>query len=179
MPIAIVIGVAYSLLGKVNFILPASTYGMIVLLSVFMVLSASMSQAIYKEEKISALLPFQKLSSIFTIAIAYLFFHDTSFVSFCIALTTILVVFGFSFDFRTWKPPKNLLLILSWNFLGAVRTLLLAYVITSVTSIGYFVLSSFLATAFLLALLLKDGAWREVRQGKKEFYLHRILSSLV
>lgn len=83
--------------------------------------NSTLSQKIYKEEKVSALLPYENLASVITLIAAFFLFKDTPLLTFLIALVIIVVLFVFSFDFKTHEFPKNFRLIILNNAINAGR----------------------------------------------------------
>lgn len=78
-----------------------------------------LTQRIYKEEKISALLPFENLSSILTIIAAFFLLGNTPVATLAIAILTMGIIFFASFDFKKRQFPKNIKLIVLSNSINA------------------------------------------------------------
>gem|GEM_PF-2455326 len=79
------------------------------ILTVFLqIIIVPIDQAIYKKEKISTILPYENLSSIFAILISFFIFKDVSWTSFFIAILTVIVIILFSIDFKNVKFPKKI-----------------------------------------------------------------------
>ena len=87
--------------------------------------NATLSQKIYTEEKISALLPYENLSLVITIVIAFFLFRDTPLPTFLIAILIIVLIFVFSFDFSKHQFPRNFKLIVLNNSINAGRSLVI------------------------------------------------------
>lgn len=111
--------------------------------------NTTLSQKIYKEEKISALLPYQNLSSVITIIIAFFLFRDTPLPTFLIAILVIAITFVFSFDFSKHEFPKKFKLILLYNGINGGRTLAIGYALAQLSSPTFYTIRNLLTTAIV------------------------------
>jgi len=93
------------------------------------------SQWCYKNEKISALVPYSKADSIMIIIYSYLFMNSdgsVSFASFIIALITIFFIVAMNIDFKNFTFSKYIWLYLIVKFLRMIGAILLWYAIFQV-----------------------------------------------
>ncbi len=97
-----------------KFEMPAELWILVIPLcdSLIVTYNTTLSQRIYKVEKVSTLLPYENLAAVITIILAFFIFQDTPLVTFLIAIAIIVILFFFSFDPKTHEFPKNFKLIL-------------------------------------------------------------------
>lgn len=112
--------------------------------------NASLSQKINLNEKISNLLPYENLSAVITIIIAFFLFSNTSFITFLIAIAVIIILFLFSFDFKTHEFPKKFHLILLNNGLNSARTIAIGYFLAYMTSASFLVMRNVLIVGIVI-----------------------------
>jgi drug/metabolite transporter (DMT)-like permease len=80
----------------------------ITVLIVINLASSACNQKLYRIEKLSNIIPYQNLKSVFSIIAGFLIFKDASLFSFVIAVISFLVILGFSLDFKNLKLPKSI-----------------------------------------------------------------------
>lgn len=71
------------------------------------VIKEPISQQIYREEKISVIMPYLNLNKIFVIIASFFLYQDVSIISFGIILLTIVVITVGSIDTKNKKLPRN------------------------------------------------------------------------
>lgn len=81
-------------------------------------------QSLYKEEKISVMMPYENLNSVFTIIAGYLIFKDASLIAVGISLVVIIITMAFSIDFKKFEFPRNMKKILLVQVLITLEMLL-------------------------------------------------------
>lgn len=80
-------------------------------------------QKVYREEKISVIMPYLNLHKIFVIIASFFIFKDVSNIAFILTLVTICVIGVWSIDFKSFKLPRNLKSILLVEFLKWISIL--------------------------------------------------------
>lgn len=136
-----------------------------------------LSQKIYASEKISTLLPYENLSSVITIIIAFVIFRDTPLPTVAIAILIIVIIFVFSFDFKTHEFPKKFGLIVLNNTINGSRSIAIGYVLAHMTSPTFYTLRNFITTAIVWAGIFLAGHASLIRTTNKEFLIPRLLSA--
>jgi len=137
------------------------------------------------------LLPYEYLSSVFTIVVAYLYFGNASFVSFCMALLACITIIVFSLDGKKLVFPKNLGLVVLVQALGATRSLtngkLLLILATYLTqnqlagnaSVTFFAWNTIALSAVLMVPMIIGHQFGSLATGSREFYKYRMSSALI
>lgn len=138
-----------------------------------------LSQRIYKEEKISALLPFENLASIFTIVLAFFLLGNTPVATLLIAIATIVLIFAASFDFKDRHFPKNFRLILLANSINAGRSLMFGYALSHLTSMTFYSTRNLATAAVVILPILFSGQYRILLTSKKEYLPSRMFASFL
>lgn len=149
---------------------------LIVLVICVVLLEYMLDQKIYKTEKISVIVPFENLSKAFSVIVGFIIFKwaDTSFNSFLITLVAIFLIILGSFDFKTFRFPKNIYLILFWQTVTAVSLLLINYILSLNWVDEKVYISIFLITICLIYVLMIIYFKDYKRYGKlsKSFYFN-------
>lgn len=110
----------------------------VVLILVIDVIKWPVEQSIYKEEKISVIMPYLNLSKVFVIISSFFIFKDVSYTALWITIFTIVIIAAGSIDFKTLKLPKNIHKLLFVESLRTVAILLGWWVVIKYGEISYF-----------------------------------------
>lgn len=145
----------------------------------FSLANMSSTQNIYRNEKMSVLLPYEQLNKIISILIAFIFFKEATLWSFIIAILTVLIIMWFSYDFKNHAIPKNLkwMLIIQTNV--AIRALIIAYTLKHTTSINLFVAVGIISPIIVLTLLIFLRKLKELKWVDTNFYKARLIPSFM
>jgi len=82
-----------------------------------------LERPIYREEKISTIMPYTNVNKILTIIASFFLFADVSIISLFITIFAIFVVIIGSINFKTLKFPKNIIIILINETIRACLTI--------------------------------------------------------
>ncbi|MDD2487737.1 MAG: hypothetical protein PHS92_05200 [Candidatus Gracilibacteria bacterium] len=125
---------------------------------VLFIINNNLCQYLYKNEKLSTLLPYFKINNFIVISVGFLFFNDSSLISFLICVGAILLTMTFSVDFKKRSIPKNLGKILLYEAISAVKLIISVYILKSITNIEYVVLDQtfYIIFGFLTILYFKE-----------------------
>lgn len=138
-----------------------------------------LSQRIYKEEKISALLPFENLSSILTIVAAFFFLGNTSVATLLIAIATIVLIFSTSFDWKNRHFPKNFKLIVLSNSINAGRALAMGYALSHMASPTFYSVRNLLGAAVVIVPILVSAEWMALKTSRTDYLAPRMAASFL
>ena len=141
--------------------------------------NSTLSQKIYTTEKISTLLPYENLSSIITIIIAYFLFRDTPITTLLIALSIIIIIFIFSFDFRTHEFPRQFWPIVLNNTINGVRSIGIWYVLVHMSSPTFYTIRNILTTIIVWIGILLASQLIFLKDVKKDFLVPRLMASFI
>ncbi len=151
-----------------------------VLDSVAVTYAATLSQRIYKEEKMSALMPFDHLSSVITIVAAFFLFGDTPLGTLLIAVGIIAMIFVASFDFKNRHFPKNFGLIFANHGINAARSLVIAYGFSAhLTNSTFYVARNLTVAALVWGMIFAFSQVSVVRSSSREFLVPRLSASFL
>lgn len=154
------------------------------LISIFETFNWFLTIKIYKKIKLSEILPYENLDSLFIIIIWFFIYYNsdnpTSIITLIISIITIIVIFFFSVNLKKIKFPN----FLWWYILSAVinailviATWILLFKYSSITYAWFSWFYWFLIT-FLLIILSKKEKIKIMFSQEKKFYFYRILSSV-
>ena len=134
-------------------------------------------QNIYREEKISTMVPYENLNCVFAIVAWFLIFRDASLLATGISLLVIIVIVFSSVNFKKFEWPKNLKKIIFVQLLITAETLITWYFLKSVSDQEYFILYQVVIIVVLLfPLIIKNLMWNfKVLRGK--FMAYQTISS--
>ena len=137
----------------------------------------SMSQSIYREEKVSTMIPYENLNSVFVIVIWYLIFKDASLIAVGISILVILITILTSIDYKKFTRPRNLKKILFVQILITAETLLTWYLLSDLADKDYFVVYQITIVFLLVFPLLFKKLFSSFWQVKKRFLGYQTVSS--
>lgn len=138
-----------------------------------------LTQKIYKEEKISALMPFDNLSALLTIVAAFFILGQTPVATLAIAIVTMVFIFTATFDFKNHHFPRNIKLILLSNGIGATRSLAMGYALSHLASPTFYSVRNLLNAAIVLFPILLAGEWRAMRSSHGKYMVPRMAASFI
>ena len=141
--------------------------------------NSTLSQKIYAREKISTLLPYENLSSIITIIIAFFLFRDTPLITLFIALSVIIIIFVFSFDFRTREFPRQFWPIILNNTINGVRSIGIWYALVHLTSPTFYTIRNILTTGIVWIGIILASQLIFIKDIKKDFLIPRLMASFL
>lgn len=124
----------------------------VLLIVIIDVIKLPVEQSIYKEEKISVIMPYLNISKVLVIISSFFLFKDVSYTSLWITIFTILVIALWSIDLKTRKLPRNFSKLLFVESLRTIGILLGWYVVITYWEIWYF--NSYVLLAFISAFIL-------------------------
>jgi len=147
----------------------------IVILTIF---NSILEQYIYKSEKISVLVPYEYLSSIFVIIISFFLFSDVSIITLIITLLAIIIITLFSIDFKKLVLPKNIKLIFLLHIIWSIKLLTLWYILIKITNFDYFSIFTFFFSIITLIVFIIKKYYKQFNKWNKEFYKYRFSASI-
>ncbi|EKE30373.1 MAG: hypothetical protein ACD_2C00001G0023 [uncultured bacterium (gcode 4)] len=153
--------------------------GWIMIITLMSIMMWYLWQYIYREEKLSVLLPYSNIDKIIIIIASFFYFKNASLTSFLSAISATCVVIFFSVDFRELKLPKNFWLIILNNALSAAKVLYLGWLFLHITSITFYSYNTILYTLLLFIPLLFKKEFSTIRNGSKEFYSFRLWAAIL
>ncbi|MCF7834974.1 hypothetical protein K9M48_02870 [Candidatus Gracilibacteria bacterium] len=126
-------------------------------------------QSLYKKEKISSLLPYENLNSVFTIIVGFFIFKDSSLISVGISMLVILITIGSSINIKKFERPKNLKSILLVQVLVTIECILTGYFLKDMGDQDYFILYELIIVAILIVPVLIKGYISKIKGTKIKF----------
>lgn len=177
-PIALVLFLYFMLTGFNIFsvsIVPVIVVWIIALLDI---IKEPVTQQIYKEEKISVIMPYLNLSKIFVIISSFFLFQDVSNITLCITIFTVIVIALTSIDFKNKRLPKNFSKLLFVESIRTIWTLLWGWLILSYSEIIYF---NIYVIAYLIPAILltyTSGQIWDLRKTSPAFWFFRLIAGL-
>lgn len=153
------------------------TVWVIVLIVVLDIIKDPVNQSIFKEEKISVLIPYQNLNRIFVIISSFFIFHDVSRISFFITLFTILVIILASFDFKHRRLPRNFWKILFVEIVLSIAILLWWWVVLNYGEIMYFMVYAITWAILYLVLSIQTKQIYDLKPMTWSYWITRWLAA--
>ncbi len=157
---------------------PLMAFFVIWLVIVIDSLRQPLMQQVYREEKISVIMPYLNLSKIFIISASFFIFQDVSLISFIITLITVGIIIGASVDLKTLKLPRNFSKILSVEILRATAWLIGAWIIVTYSEIIFLNLYVVLGLLYMIVLTYFTQQYWDLKSAPLKFWTDRFLSSL-
>ncbi len=139
---------------------------------------------VYKEEKLSNLLPYDSLDKVFIVIFWFIIYfwtpNETSITTLFITLAAIVLIFFMSTDIKNISFPHTIKLFAFYKFMKAIITLSTGYILLSYTWIDFVILEwvFWFLIAIIIVLLLKQKP-REALLQSKIFYKNRTIATLL
>lgn len=166
--------IAWIDLSKVDYLLVIST-SIILFISIF---KTQIRQSIYREEKISVIMPYTNVNKILSIVLSFFIFSDVSKTSLFITILAIIVVIIFSIDFKTLKFPRNIKKMLIVEIGWAGLLVWSWWLIANYWEDLYFMFA-WISWAILLAIMIVFlWEFKTVKNKPKEFWINRYIWSI-
>ena len=135
-------------------------------------------QQVYREEKMSVIMPYLNLNKIFIIIASFFIFQDVSLISFCIIIFTVLVIILSSIDLKNKKLPRNFSKIL-FNEVGrTIWTLWSGWLILNYSEILYFNLYAVIWFIVVGYFALKTWQIHDLKTVPWQYWKYRIIGAL-
>jgi len=139
----------------------------------FWLISSFIKQGLLKHNKVSTLLPFDNLGPLFTILLWFFLFHDSSSVSFLIAIVAVILVILFNIDYKNFQLPKKVSLLFFQQAILAISTILLAYVLKKYNNASIIAVDMVMSIIILLTFTIKFSELKQIHKQSKAFYIYR------
>jgi hypothetical protein len=130
-------------------------------------------QALYRKEKVSDLLPYENLNSIFVIIIWFLIFRDASVISFVVSIIAFIVTILFSINFKKLTLPRSIRFILIVEILYTAETLLTWRLLKNVPDKEFYVIYEVIVIFILFLPILFKWILSQLKHIKPRFYWYR------
>lgn len=134
------------------------------------------NQQIYREEKISLLIPYQNLNKIFVLICSFFIFSDVSYITLFITLFTIFVIAIASFDFKNKKLPRNFSKILFVEIILTFAILLGWWTVLEYWEINYFVIYALIWAVIYLIIGFKTRHIYDLKNVNKKYWGNRLIA---
>lgn len=141
-------------------------------------------QHVYKNEKLSILLPFDSLDKIFIVVFWFIIFYWTdqwtSITTLLITLLTICIIIFSSIDIKNISLPKTVIIFIVHKIIRAAKILWAWFFLLKYSSIDYVILDwvFYIIFAFIAVIALKRPFKNMLNQSRK-FYNNRIISIIL
>lgn len=177
-PLALAILVYFIISGYSFFELHYMAFIAMLLIVVVDAVRQPVLQQVYKEEKISLIIPYLNLSKIFIILLGFFIFQDVSYTTLIIAIITVWVIVVWKMDLKTCKLPRNFSKILFVETCRTSSTLIAGWIILTYWNITMFNL--YIAFWFITVLLLtiQTGQIKDIKSKPLEFWKYRQIGAI-
>jgi len=148
------------------------------LIAIIDVVKEPINQQIYKEEKISVIMPYLNLSKIFVIICSFFLYNDVSNITFCITILAITVIMLGSIDMKNKRFPKCFSKLLCIEILRTVGILLWGWLVLGYSEIAYFNLYVVLYLIPTLFLAYSSHQLWDLVKVPITFWFYRLIAGL-
>ncbi len=148
------------------------------IIAILDIIKEPVDQQIYKEEKISVIMPYLNLSKIFVIISSFFIYKDVSNFTFCITIITIIIIILASIDTKNKRLPRNFSKLLFVETMRTIGLLLWGWLVLSYSEIVYFnvyVLAYLIPTLFLV---FTSGQVSDLIKASPIFWFYRLLAAM-
>lgn len=135
-------------------------------------------QTLHRKEKISTLIPYSNLNTIFSIIAGFLIFRDSSLVSLFISIAAFLIIIVFTVDFKRIAFPKRFNLILLVEILMTCEILITWSMLKDLPDKEFFSIYQIFVFFILLFPIIRRKMYASLKRVRLPFYGYVSLSSL-
>lgn len=157
---------------------PLLAVGTVALILFIDIIKEPVVQQVYKEEKISVLIPYFNLNKIFVIVASFFLFKDVSNISFCITILTAAIIILWAMDIKKRKLPRNFWKILFVETAKTIWVLLWGWLVLNYGEIIYFNIYVALGIFAFLALSIKTSQVKDLKTPPFAFWWYRMIGAL-
>lgn len=136
------------------------------------------TQSVYREEKISVIMPYLNISKILIIIWSFFLFSDVSYTTLAITIFTIFIIAYASIDFKNKKLPRCFTKILFSEILRAIWAILWGWLVLSYSEIMYFNVYALIYLVPTVLLAWKSGWIKDYRKSTPTFWFYRLVGWL-
>ncbi|MCX6822966.1 MAG: hypothetical protein NTX91_03120 [candidate division SR1 bacterium] len=136
-----------------------------------------LDQSLYREEKVSTMIPYENLNCVFAIVAGYLMFRDASLISVGISMIVIIMTILSSMDFKHFTWPKNIKKILLIQILITAETLITGYFLKDVSDKDFFIVYQVVIIIMLLFPFVIKNFFSQIKSLKPRFRGYQTISS--
>ncbi len=139
------------------------------------IVSTNLSQYIYKNEKITTLMPYENLNKVMSIIASFYILQDGNIKTVIIAFIVIILLLFSSVDIKNIRLPRVFSLVFIHESLVALRALLTAFVLKKLLNyVDYYVLESCILAIFLIIGAFTYRDFQRFPLLDKKFYAYRL-----
>ena len=135
-------------------------------------------QQIYKEEKMSVIMPYLNINRILIIIASFFIFQDVSVTALCITIFAIIILWVLSIDFKTLKFPKCFSKILFSEIAKTIWVLFAWWLIVEHWEIWYFNAYILIWLMLNVILVYYTGQFKDLQGASNSYWKERTLWSI-
>jgi hypothetical protein len=144
-------------------------------MTIFFLLGNNLWQYLYKNEKLSTLLPYFKINSFIVVILWFLFFKDASLISFLICIWAIILTTIFSIDYKDYTAPKNSFKIILHEIFKTIEYLIAIYILKNVSSVEYVILYQVYYSIVVLLIIAFQKDFKEFKKFNSHILKYRYM----
>lgn len=139
---------------------------------------------VFKNVKLSELLPYDNLDKIFTIIWGFILFYWTekwvSIVTFLISLLTVFVIIWFSVDFKNFSMKRIIWVYIIQKLFKSAQALILWFILIKY-SVTTFAIANWIFEVifFVLIAIISKDSFKSLVYQSKDFYKNRIFWTIL
>ncbi len=177
-PIPIVLCIYFVLSGFDFFSVTLIPISVILIIALLDIIKDPVNAQLYKEEKISVIMPYLNLSKVLVIIISFFLYKDVSNITFWITIFVILIIILASIDLKNKRFPKCFSKILFVETVRTVWILLWWWLLLRYSEVLYFNLYAFLYLIPAVFLAYKSWQLWDILTPSLPFWWYRIIGWL-
>jgi len=137
--------------------------GIVFIIMFAAIIRTQYSQKIYREEKMSVIMPYTNINKIIVIISSFFLFSDVSITSLFITILAIIVIILFSIDFKDHSVPKNMVTLVVLECTRAIDVLVGGWIILNYTEVHYYISSVFWWIVILAIMAAAGGQFKTLK----------------
>ncbi len=144
------------------------------------IVSTNLSQYIYKNEKVTVLMPYENLNKVMSIIASFFLLWDGNIKTVWVAFIVIVILLIASLDFQKITFPQIFALLFLHESLTATRSISTAYIIKMLSSyVDYFIIESGILILFLVIWTIVYKDLDKFSLMTKKFYSYRVFAGVL
>lgn len=177
-PIALILFLYFILSGFSLFSIGMFPIIMVLAVALVDIIREPVTQQVYKEEKISVIMPYQNISRILIIIASFFLYNDVSYITFCITILAIIIIMLASIDVKNKRFPKCFSKLLFVETLKTMWALLGWWLVLSYSEVLYF--NIYIIAYLIPTIILAYVSWQlwDYKKVGVNFWFYRIVAGL-
>ena len=161
---------------------PLLMIGLVALANLIYIVREPILQRIWREEKVSLLMPYENVNTFLVTLFAFCFLGHTTLATFLVACAALVVITLGSIDYKDFSVPRHLYLILLSELLTGIANIIVGYTLLHMTNTAFYIWDQIPWAVMIFVGIAWMGVSRslgDLRSTSREFWAYRMTSTTI